>query len=283
MKNSIASKNSHNKVLILGAICVSIVTGVLSYKIADLKSQQILDESSKNARAFNITGDINDEVTNKILSAVDNSNQLIDTPTNSDDPFTITDKDTATSRMAKQVYSDYVNQEAGNSDLTVSDIAQNAISQISSSDLPSSKYNLNSISYITDLSNESIRLYGNNFAEIYKRNLTKVAQDQNKYSNSLSALADVYENISKELIKIKVPTQIASSHLAVINNFQIMADSFRLIDTQSQDPVKSLLGVKSAKEASDDNDQMFINIGKYFKNSGIIFGNNEVGSIWNVN
>ncbi len=283
MKNSIASKSSHNKVLILGAICISIVAGVLSYKIADIKSQQILDESIKNARGFNVIGDGNDEATNKILAAVDNSDQLIDTPTNSDDPFTITDKDSATSRMAKQVYSDYVNQEAGNSDLSVGDIAQNAISQISSSDMPGSKYNLNSLSYLTDLSNENVRLYGNNFAEIYKRNLTTIAQDQDKYSGNLSAIADVYENISKELIKIKVPTQIASSHLAIINNFQLMADSFRLIDTQSQDPVKSLLGVKTAKEASDDNDQMFINIGKYFKNSGIIFDNNEVGSIWNVN
>ena len=283
MKNSIVSQNSHNKVLILGAICISIVAGVVSYKIADIKNQQNLSESSKNARAFNVTGDINDEATNKILAAVDSSDQLIDPPSNSDDPFTITDKDSATSRMAKQVYSDYINQEAGNSDLTVGDIAQNAISQISSSDMPSSRYNLNSISYLTDLSIENIRLYGNNFAEIYKRNLTKIAQNQQKYSGNLSSIADVYENISKELMKIKVPTQISSSHLAIINNFQLMADSFRLIDTQSQDPVKSLLGVKSAKEASDDNDQMFINIGKYFKNSGIIFDKNEVGSIWNVN
>jgi hypothetical protein len=185
--------------------------------------------------------------------------------------------------MAKQVYYDYVNQEAGNSDLTVSDIATNALSQISSNDIPKAKYNLNNISYVSSLSNQEIRLYGNNFAEIYIRNLTSVAKNQAKYSDNLTALAGVYENISKELIKIKVPTQISSSHLAIINNYQIMADSFRLIDTQSQDPVKSLLGVKSAKEASEDNDLMFINIGKYFKNNGIIFGNNEVGSIWNVN
>lgn len=279
MKNSIASQNSHNKVLILGAICISIIAGVVSYKIADIKNQQKIN---KRVDAFDVRSNNFDETTSKILDALDNSDQLID-PEDPEDPFTITDKDTATSRMAKQVYYDYVNQEAGNSDLTVSDIATNALSQISSNDIPKAKYNLNNISYVSSLSNQEIRLYGNNFAEIYIRNLTSVAKNQAKYSDNLTALAGVYENISKELIKIKVPTQISSSHLAIINNYQIMADSFRLIDTQSQDPVKSLLGVKSAKEASEDNDLMFINIGKYFKNSGIIFGNNEVGSIWNAN
>lgn len=283
MKNSIASQNSHSKVLILGAICISIIAGVVSYKIADIKNQENISKNSRSARAFNITGNGNDETTSKILSALDNSNQSIDSSTNSEDPFTITDKDTATSRMAKQVYSDYVNQEAGNSDLTVADIAKNALSQISSGDLPKAKYNLNDISYTTEFSNAEIRLYGNNFAEIYTRNLISVAKNQEKYSNDLTALSNVYENISKELLKIKVPAQISSSHLAVINNYQIIADSFRLIDIQSQDPVKSLLGVRSAKEAGEDNDLMFINIGKYFKNNGIIFGDNEVGSIWNVN
>ena len=50
---------------------------------------------------------------------------------------------------------------------------------------------------------------------------------------------------------------------------------------QNEDPVKSLLGVKSSKEAMEDNDQIFKNISNYFKNNGIIFGNNEVGVIWN--
>jgi hypothetical protein len=115
------------------------------------------------------------------------------------------------------------------------------------------------------------------------RNMRIIANNQQKYSNSLSEIASIYENISKELLKIKVPPQISSSHLAIVNNYQIIADSFRLINIQSQDPVKSLLGVKSSKEAIADNDQMFINISKYFKNNDIIFGNNEVGVIWNSN
>ncbi len=279
MKNS----SSHNKVLILGAICISVLAGVLSYRIADIQNKKARNMPAKLSDAFNITGGAEDEVLNKMLSAIDSSNQILNIPSEEEDPFTITDKDSATSRLAKQVYYDYVNQEAGNSDLTVTDIAQNALSQLSSADLPRAKYNLNNILFTNQSSKEDLRLYGNNFAEIYIRNLMTVANNQEKYSNSLPALADVYENISKELLKIKVPVQISSSHLAIVNNFQITADSFRLIDKQSQDPVKSLLGVKAAKEASEDNDQMFINIGKYFNNNAIIFGNNEVGEIWNVN
>ena len=279
MKNS----SSHSKVLILGAICISVLAGVLSYRIADIQNKKARNMPTKLSDAFNITGGAEDEALNKMLSAIDGSNQLLSIPSEEEDPFTITDKDSATSRLAKQVYYDYVNQEAGNSDLTVTDIAQNALSQLSSADLPRAKYNLNNILFTNQSSKEDLRLYGNNFAEIYIRNLMTVANNQEKYSNSLPALADIYENISKELLKIKVPVQISSSHLAIVNNFQITADSFRLIDKQSQDPVKSLLGVKAAKEASEDNDQMFINIGKYFNNNAIIFGNNEVGEIWNVN
>lgn len=277
MKNS----NSHNKVLIIGAICLSILAGVASYKIADIKNQQDTSNPNKKVGAFNLMGDTEDETTNKILAAIESSNQEIEAKENDDDPFTITGKDTATSRLAKQVYSDYVNQEAGNSDLTVSDVAQNALSQISSSDMPRSKYGLNDISFTKQSSNESSRLYGNNFAEIYIRNMKVVANNQAKYSEDLMALADVYVNVSKELLKIKVPAEVSSSHLAIVNNYQILADSFKLINEQTQDPVKSLLGVRSAKTAGEENDQMFINISKYFKNNGIIFDKSEVGSIWN--
>lgn len=277
MKNS----NSHNKVLIIGAICLSILAGVASYKIADIKNQQDTSNPNKKVGAFNLMGDTEDETTNKILATIESSNQEIEAKENDDDPFTITGKDTATSRLAKQVYSDYVNQEAGNSDLTVSDVAQNALSQISSSDMPRSKYGLNDISFTKQSSNESSRLYGNNFAEIYIRNMRVVANNQAKYSENLMALADVYVNVSKELLKINVPTEVSSSHLAIVNNYQILADSFKLINEQTQDPVKSLLGVRSAKTAAEENDQMFINISKYFKNNGIIFDKSEVGSIWN--
>ncbi len=282
MKNSIAAKNSHNKVLILGAICISIIAGVVSYKITDYKSQQNDIRKQRSAGLFNITGDKEDPTITKILSAIDNSQPSIGTSTE-EDPFTITDKDNATARLAKQVYSDYVNQEAGNSDLNVSDIAQNAIGQLSSSDIPRAKYGINSIIFNTDSNSETLRLYGNNFAEIYMRNMRIIADNQKKYSNSLAEIAVIYENVSKELLKLHVPPQISSSHLAIVNNYQIIADSFRLIDMQSQDPVRSLLGVKSSKEAINDNDQMFANISKYFKNNDIIFGNNEVGVIWSVN
>jgi hypothetical protein len=282
VKNSSSNNNSHNKVLILGAICISIIAGVVSYKVADYRSKQDEIKQKRAAGFFNITGEKEDPTITKILSAIDSSELAAGTSTE-EDPFTITDKDNATSRLAKQVYSDYVNQEAGNSDLNVGDIANNAIGQLSSSDLPRSKYGINSIAFTAGSSLEEIRLYGNNFAEIYMRNMRIIANNQQKYSNSLSEIASIYENISKELLKIKVPPQISSSHLAIVNNYQIIADSFRLINIQSQDPVKSLLGVKSSKEAIADNDQMFINISKYFKNNDIIFGNNEVGVIWNSN
>ena len=282
MKNSSSNNNSHNKVLILGAICISIIAGVVSYKVADYRSKQDEIKQKRAAGFFNITGEKEDPTITKILSAIDSSELAAGTSTE-EDPFTITDKDNSTSRLAKQVYSDYVNQEAGNSDLNVGDIANNAIGQLSSSDLPRSKYGINSIAFTAGSSLEEIRLYGNNFAEIYMRNMRIIANNQQKYSNSLSEIASIYENISKELLKIKVPPQISSSHLAIVNNYQIIADSFRLINIQSQDPVKSLLGVKSSKEAIADNDQMFINISKYFKNNDIIFGNNEVGVIWNSN
>ena len=276
MKN----ENTHNKVLILGAICVSIIAGVLSYKIADYKNQK--DLSKGVAGMVDIISD-DSSVNNKIFDALDASNDLLGTTTESNDPFTITSKDSVTSRLAKQVYSDYVHQEAGVSDLSMADIATNAVSQISDSDLPQSKYNFNDVSIIIGANYDEIRLYGNNFAEIYNRNMQKVSNNPQKYSVDLEALADLYQNISGELLKIKVPAEVASSHLAMVNNYQLMADSFRLIDQQSKDPVKSLLGARTAKASGEDNDQMFINISKYFKNNGIIFSKDEVGNIWNSN
>lgn len=273
MKNS----NSHNRVLILGAICISIVAGVLSYKIADIKNKG--DGAVKSGGIFNITGDQEISDNDKLLSIIEESQ----TSSENNDPFTITGKDTATSRLAKQVYSDYVNQQAGNSDLTVSDVAQNALSQISSADMPRAKYGLKDLSLISQSSSEVIRLYGNNFAEIYSRNMSLIANNQAKYGKNLSAIADVYENISRELVSLKVPVEVSVPHLAVANNYKIISDSFRMIDQQSEDPVKSLLGIRSAKIAGEESDQMFINISKYFKSNGIIFDKSEIGRIWNSN
>ena len=65
-------------------------------------------------------------------------------------------------------------------------------------------------------------------------------------------------------------------------NYQILAESFKLIVNQNEDPVRALLGMKAAKAAMEESDLMFSNISKYFKNNGIIFGNKEVGVVWNL-
>lgn len=276
MKN----KNSHRNVFIIAAICLSVLAGVLSYKLAEYKQNS--DREKSILSVFNITGDKQDSDSQKIQEAIDRVANKDILSTDIDDPFVITSKDSATDRFIKQFYSDYVHQEAGVSDLTASDVANNAMSQLSSGDMPRAKYGLKDITIFGNTTPENIRLYGNTFAEIYFRNMSKIANDQAKYSSNLLEVAKVYENFSKELLKTKVPVEISNSHLAIVNNYQILADSFKLINEQSSDPVRALLGVRSAKNTTEENDTMFINISKYFKNNGIIFTKGEMGYIWNI-
>lgn len=276
MKN----KNSHRNVFIIAAICLSVLAGVLSYKLAEYKQNS--DREKSILSVFNITGDKQDSDSQKIQEAIDRVANKDVSSTDIDDPFVITSKDSATDRFIKQFYSDYVYQEAGVSDLTANDVANNAMSQLSSGDIPRAKYGLKDITIFGNTTPENIRLYGNTFAEIYFRNMSKIANDQAKYSSNLLEVAKVYENFSKELLKTKVPVEISNSHLAIVNNYQILADSFKLINEQSSDPVRALLGVRSAKNTTEENDTMFINISKYFKNNGIIFTKGEMGYIWNI-
>lgn len=275
------SYNPHHKVLIIGAICLSLLAGVFSYKLA--KYNQVAQEEKSVLGFFDITGDKEDSDAKKIQDAIDRVANKDFTEEEIDDPFIITSKDSATDRFIKQFYSDYVNQEAGVSDLSADDVANNAISQLSSGDMPRAKYGLKDISIFGNTTSTNIRSYGNTFAEIYFRNMSKVANNEAKYSSNLLEIAKVYEDISKELLKIQVPVEISTPHVAIVNNYQILADSFRLINGQASDPVKALLGVRSAKITMEENDTMFINISKYFKNNGIIFNKSEAGYIWNIN
>ena len=108
-----------------------------------------------------------------------------------------------------------------------------------------------------------------------------ISDNQKEYAQSLTKIANVYEQLGNELIKIKVPSQIASSHLSLANDYILTAEAFRMIEQQSKDPVKSLLGVKTAKTAGEDQDQMLTNISRYFKSNGIIFNKTDVGNMWN--
>ncbi len=275
------SQNPHHKVLIIGAICLSLLAGVFSYKLA--KYNQVAQEEKSVLGFFDITGDKEDSDAKKIQDAIDKVANKDFNEEEINDPFIITSKDSATDRFIKQFYSDYVNQEAGVSDLSADDVANNAISQLSSGDMPRAKYGLKDVSIFGNTTSTNIRSYGNTFAEIYFRNMSKVANNEAKYSSNLLEIAKVYEDISKELLKIQVPVEISTPHTAIVNNYQILADSFRLINSQASDPVKALLGVRSAKTTMEENDAMFISISKYFKNNGIIFNKSEAGYIWNIN
>lgn len=108
---------------------------------------------------------------------------------------------------------------------------------------------------------------GNEFMILQKA----LKENSEKELDKLKALADKYNEIANELLKIKVPEDLANENTALVNSLNNIAEDVRGISMVFKDPVMALAGIN--KYAEDE--QVLIktgeNLGIYFKNKELTF------------
>lgn len=272
----------NTKVLVLGAICISAIVITLAYKIS-LADQEKAALQSTNLMGTQGEDDSTLSSDQRIAGALYESRiASLGALASSSNPFNPAPKDSLSDSLSKGVFAAYQQYEQSGGQMNEDDLASAALSGLNTDGLPQPIYSLNQISVFVPSTTDEIKNYANTFAKIYVVNVTPVAKNPEKYSSNLSGLAAIYKKVASDLIKIKTPLDVAQAQLNIANSFAMMAEAFPLVDGQTKDPVKALLGLRTVKEAMQSQVTMFTKISAYLKQNAILFEKGDAGIMWNT-
>ncbi|MCF7865573.1 MAG: hypothetical protein K9M11_03655 [Candidatus Pacebacteria bacterium] len=270
----------HKKVLILGAVCISIIVILLTYKISN--ERRLLLE--KQSDLLVTAGRTEEEIVadRKIVEALKEAKLTsLGSLANSTNPFDPSPKDNISDRFTKDVFAAYLQY---NKDGVLPDgdsLIQN-FDYLDINDTDKNKYSLSFMNIFVPTTKDEIRNYGNIFAKTYLDTIAPVDRDVLKYQTDINAMVPIYKAIGENLLKVRVPSVVASFQLELVNQYLKQADAFVLVGGQVKDPVKALLGLKVIREGIPVQVEMFTNIKKYLNENGIVYTENEPGNFWNV-
>lgn len=153
-------------------------------------------------------------------------------------------------------------------------------------------YRLDQLSLNGDNSIEALKTYGNALAKLVLRYETQTignelaivtqAMDSGDKEplQKLLPLVSVYENLSRDLAAMKVPSDAAELHLSLINNFSMIAKSIANMVKIVDDPLTGIIGIGQYRNGTDT----LIQLGKetriFFLVHRVVFGSNDAGRVF---
>lgn len=270
----------HRKILILGAVCISIIAILLTYKISSEK--RILAEQKSD---LIVTGGRTEEEVSadqKIIDALNKAKMAtLGALASSTNPFDPSPKDSLSDRVSKDIFAAYLKYQEDGVAPDGDAIIQN-FDYLDINDTDKNKYTLAFLNIFQPTSVDQIRNYGNTFAKTYLNAIEPVNKDVIKYQADINEMVPIYKSIGESLAKVPVPAAVASFQLELVNQYLKQADAFVLIGGQVKDPVKALLGLKVVREGIPVQVDMFTHIKNYLNDNGIVYRADEPGNFWNV-
>jgi hypothetical protein len=184
-----------------------------------------------------------------------------------------------TQNLSKNFFTSYLSAQDRNgvvADNDRIDLIKNTISNTSSNSV-ALKYTIGDLDISGSETKSEIKSYANIFALIYKNNLTAYLRIKNP---NYIQTANYYQNLSRELSKLRVPQSIAATHLQIINNYDQMYTALIDLYNYDSDPLKGLMAVQNYQANQNVMASLYSKIADYLKNSGIMFTKDEPGSFW---
>ncbi len=270
----------HRKILILGAVCISIIGIILTYKIT--KERRLVAEKGYE---LSVVGGKTEEqrlADQKIIEALNKAKiDSLGALASSTNPFDPSPKDTVSDRFTKDIFSAYLRYEQDGI-LPDGDSLVNNLEYLDVSDVQKNKYTLAYLNIFAPTSKDQIRAYGNEYARVFLKIVDPVAKDTFKYQSDINNMVPIYKSLGENLLKISVPSAIANEHLGLVNQYLKQADAFILVGGEVKDPVKALLGLQVIREGIPAQVEMYTKIKKYLHENDIVYEKSEPGNFWNV-
>lgn len=274
------SKAPSNKILILSAICLSIIASLGAYKIGE--ARKTLNEEKKKGSAVYVDIKKSNADNDLLEAALANiqGNSTLNASGSDENPFAAKPNDTLTDSFAKSIFLSYAERESGMSNDDDETIANDIIGKIDVSSLPKPAFSLSNINLFVPISTQDIKKYGNEAGAVIKVGYVRLGSPEYA-DNDLAKIAELHKSIGQKLIKVRVPSALSQSHLNLANAYVMFGDSLEILATQQQiDPLKALLAVRTAEEASKNITASSEEINTYLNQNDILYSDNEPGLIW---
>ncbi len=184
--------------------------------------------------------------------------------------------------LSQGLFSTYVdgqeNRISGDEQINqITSIAKNAVEQVRFQEFYSPKDF--STSPAGDL--VSLKKYGNDLAQSQMNLIQALYTADGTATGNLTFLSIVYSNHTKNLENITVPQPLVDNHVTLINNFANLASNLYNVEEYDLDPAKAMFSLQQYDIIRVNAEKSLAGIGPFFRNSGIVFNENEPGSLWN--
>lgn len=171
--------------------------------------------------------------------------------------------------------------QSGNFNQGTIDTIANSFSQsITTEDIPDS-YSMSDLK-ITSPAPEGIEGYYNNFKALVENPSYKdigseleilaeaLQNDDKAVLQELGGIANAYKSLAQEVKNVIVPSDIASTHLAFINNYMKTGEAIQKMEVVFDNPLVGVTGIAQHKTYSDEFVVIVETLETYFEENGII-------------
>lgn len=107
---------------------------------------------------------------------------------------------------------------------------------------------------------------------------TTVNFDDPASVESINSTSKLYEDITKELVKLSVPKSLVASHVALLNNYTESFIGFKQLANLKNDPIVALVGIQKHVAATGRESEIYAGINQFFSSRGLVFSAYEAGS-----
>jgi hypothetical protein len=143
-------------------------------------------------------------------------------------------------------------------------------------------YIVSDVKTFTEIDKERIRQYGNTFASIQNNYYEQILAADKTDDSYISTIVALYTSFAEELIHVPTPAALATTHVDFANNIYKTGQALPHIANKAQDPVRATIAENQYEVVVEEQTTFSQTIAAYFKSNGILFNNDELGSMWNT-
>lgn len=190
----------------------------------------------------------------------------------------VNDPNNLTAQAAAGLFAQYSIFQDQNGDVSADNqtqIVNNTVASLQT-DTIKPKYTLNDIKTFDSSSLPKVKDFSNQLITLQEKFDAQLTDNL-----STDQTISIYKNLVNELADLQGPSSIKENYLNLVNNYYIMSELLKMYTSSVDDPLKAYLAVNSYSQLITKNQDIYKQFADYFKKSGIIWSDNEPGSLWN--
>ena len=190
---------------------------------------------------------------------------------------------TVTDTLSIKLFTEYLNlkKEDQFTDEKQAELVANLAKETAST-VQNQKHFVESDLNIISSSKETVKKYGDVFAEISVRYLIKMDSYKNlPESQYMPKIMQAYIDQANELAQIDVPDVAGDIHLEIINQTYAAGELLQMGLKEDTDPVQFTLAIAKYQASLEGDTGLYTTLAQYFVNNGIIFDSTTSINFWN--